>query len=93
MDPHHENPGILISKNFICYFVIFLTKALQNRFRYVKIPSLTLYKAKNSHNPSVYLWCGCFGFCIDIVLFWKLCYFFCFVSLMIVRISAFEMNS
>ena len=61
--------------------------------KYSKIPSLTLYKAKNSHNPSVYLWCGCFDFCIDIVLFWKLCYFFCFVSLMIVRISAFEMNS
>ena len=33
-----KNPGILISKNFIllfCYF--FLTKALQNRFRYVKM--------------------------------------------------------
>ena len=60
---------------------------------YRKDPSLTLYKAKNSHNPSVYLWCGCFGFCIDIVLSWKLCYFFCFVSLMIVRISAFDMNS
>ena len=56
-------------------------------------PSLTLYKAKNSHNPSVYQGCGCFDFCIDIVLFWKLCYFFCFVSLMIVRISAFDMNS
>lgn len=57
------------------------------------IPSSTLYKAQNSHNPGVYQGCGCFGFCIDIVLFWKLCYFFCFVSLMIVRISAFEMNS
>ena len=29
--------GIIKSKNFICYFVIFLTKALQNRFRYVKM--------------------------------------------------------
>ena len=61
--------------------------------RLVKIPSLTLYRAKNSHAPSVYLWYGCFGFCTDIVLFCKLCYYFCFVSLMIVRISAFEMNS
>ena len=34
---NYKNPGILISKNFICYFVIFLTKALQNRFRYVKM--------------------------------------------------------
>ena len=23
VDPHYKNPGILISKNFICYFVIF----------------------------------------------------------------------
>ena len=57
------------------------------------IPTSTLDKAQNSHNPGVYQGCGCFGFCIDIVLFCKLCYFFCFVSLMIVRISAFEMNS
>lgn len=71
-------------------FVIFL---LICNFCSVIIPSLTLYRAKNSHSPSVYQGCGCFGFCIDIVLFWKLCYFFCFVSLMIVRISAFEMNS
>ena len=31
---------------------------------YGMIPSLTLYKAKNSHNPSVYQGCGCcyYGF-------------------------------
>ena len=34
-----------------------------------------------------------FLFSCRYVLFLKLCYFFCFVSLIIARISAFEMNS
>lgn len=33
------------------------------------IPSLTLYKAKNSHSPSVYQERGCFRFCIDMYYF------------------------
>lgn len=39
------------------------------------MPSLTLYRIKSSHNPSVYQGCGCFCFRIDIVLFGELCYF------------------
>ena len=57
------------------------------------IPSLTLYRAKSSHNPSVYQGAWLFSFLHRYVLFLKLCYFFRFVSLMIARISAFEMNS
>ena len=34
-----------------------------------KIPSLTFYKAKNSHSPSVYQGRGCFRFCIDMYYF------------------------
>ena len=48
---------------------------------------------KNSHNPSIYQGYGCFLFRIDIVLFLKLCYFFCIVSLISARISAFDINS
>ena len=33
------------------------------------IPSLTLNKAKNSHNPKVYQGRGCFCFCIDMYYF------------------------
>ena len=33
------------------------------------IPSLTLCRAKNSHNPSIYQGCGCFHFCIDMYYF------------------------
>ena len=36
---------------------------------YGKIPSLTFYKAKNSHSPSVYQGRGCFRFCIDMYYF------------------------
>ena len=35
----------------------------------VMIPSLTLNRIKNSHNPSVYQGCGCFLFCIDMYYF------------------------
>ena len=38
-------------------------------FAYATIPSLTLYKAKNSHSPSVYQGRGCFRFCIDMYYF------------------------
>ena len=38
---------------------------------YGKIPSLTFYKAKNSHSPSVYQGRGCFRFCIDMYYFWN----------------------
>ena len=64
-----------------------------SRLKWIKIPSLTLYRAKNSHNPSIYQGYGCFLFRIDIVLFLKLCYFFCIVSLISARISAFDINS
>ena len=33
------------------------------------IPSLTLYEANNSHNPSIYQGYGCFHFCIDMYYF------------------------
>ena len=36
---------------------------------YVIVPSLTLYEANNSHNPSIYQGCGCFHFCIDMYYF------------------------
>ena len=35
----------------------------------VILPSLTLYEANNSHNPSIYQGCGCFHFCIDMYYF------------------------
>ena len=35
------------------------------------VPSLTLYRVKNSHNPSVYQGCGCCFVCIDRYYFWN----------------------
>ena len=52
-------------------FVLFCRKILKTeKMCYNRnIPSLTLYKAKNSHNPSVYQGCGCFRFCINMYYF------------------------
>lgn len=35
----------------------------------ITIPSLTLYRANNSHDPSIYQGCGCSCFCIDMYYF------------------------
>ena len=43
--------------------------AYTNRAKYDIIPSLTLCRVKNSHNPSIYGECGCFHFCIDMYYF------------------------
>ncbi len=47
------------------FFTIYLPVPVEQ----VTIPSLTLYKAKNSHNPNVYQGRGCFCFCIDMYYF------------------------
>ena len=55
-----ENLEIKIKNWFILCFEIAC---------YDIIPSLTLYEANNSHNPSIYQGCGCFHFCIDMYYF------------------------
>lgn len=47
------------------------TAGVNGQFRTPRhiIPSLTLCRTKNSHNPSIYQGCGCFRFCIDMYYF------------------------
>ena len=58
----------ILQKNYLwVYWVRIIRLYLINKS--VIFPSLTLYKAQNSHSPSVYQGRGCFLFCIDMYYF------------------------
>lgn len=74
--------GMLLSFLGVCFFtslymakdnnydnIIYQYFHISKQLHFRMIPSLTLYEANNSHNPSIYQGYGCFHFCIDMYYF------------------------